>query len=1033
MNRSVPVWALAACLLLAVSAAAEEPPYLEFVRGLRARQLPDYAIQYLEKLRQNPPPGLADILPLEIARVRLDQALLEPDTGQRAARQRQAQADLEAFLQNHPNHPLSAEARLELARIPIQQARAQLNRARRRESKSAQHYALVSTRTQSVAAGQFVRAAAQQIHAHLARLSEPQTPQGQLERQSLTQAKLQAELEQGINLIDQAQTYVDESELLQRGELIKKAAALFHQLASRDSASPMAALARAWLMRCHQENGDPRAARQVYESLLKEEGEHVVAGKRLAACFLLRVIAEDPLKDAATEIRQAAESWLRDYPGYAYTPEGCGVRFELANAYTQLARRQHKQGAPPPAALKLYDEAQKLFHGLEETENDYKFLAREQRLSLLVTVSEERIRGDIHQLPDFECCFLRAQAEVARLARAEKEVTGAKLAGQRKKYLEDMISALNRGLALASAGVPVADLADARSLLAKAYWLAGDPYRAAVLGEEVARMHKDSWRAPLSGACAILAYAQILAGEQRAGSSAAELETERQRLRQLARYVEQTWPEDEAADVARHQRGSLLWSEKKYAEAVEVLAQIHSAYADTTSSLYLLALAARKAHEASVPPPAGKPSYHERALRALESIPEPPPSADAATLQAFVDAKLTLGGLVYSAKQHSRVRELAMDLTKVVAAAESKWDDQTYTEQRLRVLALSLLADYGQAEVDFQAGRYGEASARLDPILTRLKDPTQAVLFSQLKDPRLVHALLALALRAQVQQGNLERGRDILELLQKSAPENALEIQVQLVQQLRSQVQELRQQGQAGRERLEKTTANFAAFLDELGKQQDKLTRPETVLFLAQSYSNLDKHDRAIALLERLAEPVADAAPKNVQLYRAARLLYVRELRLDRRFDQARAVLKGILGTRERPGWGQQQLEAQKERIFLLQDQEAYSGQSGAIAAWNELMTQMQPRVGQDNKLKEQYFECYYQLTYCVFKNALKMSDPKRKREALHRAANLLVQLEISQPDRGGEVPSRLFEDLLQNEPLFKEKYLELKKGSPQR
>ncbi len=1029
MKRSLWVAAIAVSLVTVVTVAAEEPPHLEFARALRARQLPDYAIAYLEKLLENPPPNLAPFLPLEIAKARLDQALLEPDGRQRARRQAQARAELEALLKSHPNHPSAAEARLEIAGILVEQARRQLQRARRHETPASQRRGSLRARGQLQSAGQQIQAVTRELDLQLARYGDPLTPQMRFERQRLVQAKLQAELEQGINLVDQAQTYVEQSELLPRGEIIKKAAELFDKLAHRENANAVGALAQAWLMRCHQENGDPKAARRIYDTLLQQEGEPAQAAKRLAGFLLLRVIADDPLKNAAVEIRQAGENWLRNYRDYAHSPEGNGVCYELANAYVQLARRLYKQGAPPPTAQKLYDEALRLFRNLEGTENEYTSLARDQRLHLALNIAEERIRGDIHKLKTSEDCFLRAQAEASRLDKIEKGSSGPKVGEQRKKHLEDIITALQRGLHLADSSASAPDMIDAQYLLGKAYWLTGDSYRAAVLGEEVARFHQHSDRAPLASACALLAYAQLLAEQQRTGGTSEGLHTDRDRLNKLAQYVEQAWPDDTAADVARHQRGLLLWSAKKYSEAVEVLAQIHEDYADATHSLYLLALAAKRAHEAGVKPPGGQPAYPQRALAALERIPEPGAEVDTATLLAYLEAKLTLGAMLYNAHEHQRVQELAHTLARHVEAAAGMMDSKPLVEQRLRVLALCLLADYGQAEADYQAGRYGEACKRLDPILLRLQDPVQAGQFAEIKDPQLLRSVLALAVRAHVQQGNLSRGREVLELLQRSAPENAHEILVQLIQQLRAQMQELRQQGQAGKARLDKTIANFSAFLDELGKQHDKIPKPEMILFLAQSYSQLERHGRALELLERIAEPAAAATPQEVQLYRAARLLSVRELRLERKFDKAKEVLQSILGTPQRPGWGQQSLEAQKERILLLQDQEFYSGRAGAIFGWNELMAQLRPKIGQDNKYKEQYFECYYHLTYCVFKNALKMSDAKKQREALHLAANFIVQLEISQPDRGGELSRKLFEELLQQEPLLKAKYDELKKG----
>src|SRR5437016_3383881 len=94
---------------------AEEPPYVDFVRGLRARGWPDLALQYLESKSQNPPPELAAVLPLELAKTRLDLAATRADPSSRLAEQNRARAEFELFLKNNPKHPLAAEAGLEIA------------------------------------------------------------------------------------------------------------------------------------------------------------------------------------------------------------------------------------------------------------------------------------------------------------------------------------------------------------------------------------------------------------------------------------------------------------------------------------------------------------------------------------------------------------------------------------------------------------------------------------------------------------------------------------------------------------------------------------------------------------------------------------------------------------------------------------------------------------------------------------------------------------------------------------------------------
>src|SRR5438477_6946366 len=108
--------AILAFISLGVSAGgvAAEEPHLAFVQGLRNKHYPDLALEYLQKLSQNPPAEFAAFLPLELARTRLELAKLEPDLARRDVQYTQARGEFETFLQKNSNHPLAAEANFEI-------------------------------------------------------------------------------------------------------------------------------------------------------------------------------------------------------------------------------------------------------------------------------------------------------------------------------------------------------------------------------------------------------------------------------------------------------------------------------------------------------------------------------------------------------------------------------------------------------------------------------------------------------------------------------------------------------------------------------------------------------------------------------------------------------------------------------------------------------------------------------------------------------------------------------------------------------
>src|SRR5205823_11650572 len=133
MNRLCCVIAVA--LAMAAGVRAAEVDHLEFIRGLRARNYPDLALEYLDELAKKPglPPALGQQLPFERAKTLLDLASTEPEPGKQAALYAETQQQLEAFIRAHAASPLAAEANLELARILVQQAKAKLHKARLEE------------------------------------------------------------------------------------------------------------------------------------------------------------------------------------------------------------------------------------------------------------------------------------------------------------------------------------------------------------------------------------------------------------------------------------------------------------------------------------------------------------------------------------------------------------------------------------------------------------------------------------------------------------------------------------------------------------------------------------------------------------------------------------------------------------------------------------------------------------------------------------------------------------------------------------
>src|SRR5207253_3005111 len=115
-----------------------------------------------------------------------------------------------------------------------------------------------------------------------------------------------------------------------------------------------------------------------------------------------------------------------------------------------------------------------------------------------------------------------------------------------------------------------------------------------------------------------------------------------------------------------------------------------------------------------------------------------------------------------------------------LAKSIDRTDERIQEEFRIPVLSLGLYAKLGRGEIDYQAGRYSKAYELVAPVVKELTDPAKASQLAELKEknPQLLRAVLGFALRASVQDNKLNEGRQILDSMQKTFPENSREILV---------------------------------------------------------------------------------------------------------------------------------------------------------------------------------------------------------------------------------------------------------------
>jgi hypothetical protein len=1029
---------LAGALLLGGGlAVGQEPAHVEdlrFVQELRKQGRSDLALEYLQVLARKNDPILARELPLEAAKTRLEAAGEEPDSAKRLVLYTEARAEFDKFLKANPNHPRAAEARLDIARVILRQGKTLLSRARMQETEAGQTAEADKARATFVEAEKQLRAVSDELKKMVANFPPPKTPAEQAALKKLENDSREAELEVALTVFDQAMTYLNEgnTEVAQkRGAKVGEARKALEKIAGGDESSPVTWEARAWVGRCQDELGTPKDARVTYDSILRANTRAAVRGMRLARYFQILALKEtiDPAekKTLPATIIDKATRWLTDYPGYVNTPEGQGIRYELAQVYLEQA----EQMKIPRERDRLLDLARRQLRAIEQTEND--FTDRARRLKLNALARQKVFVRPVAELKSFEECYYRVQWEAMQMGEDAKKIKDDKeLEQARKARRKTIMAALERGLAQPDAKGSSLELNSARATMAY-YYLQDGKYREAIKwGEGFARGDPRSSQAATAAVYALQAYSQLIASREKDFATAEELKEDRDKMQSLAHYMEERWPRELAGDMARHEIAARLLREKNAPEAIKTLSAVTPSYPSYIYILYQLAETAFKANEEKEAPIPGDPpdGYRRRAMEALEKMPAPAADADPLNQLTYALGKKRLASELFKARKYKEMETVAKALQAKLPTlklnAKPEVDENTHKQIAFELGYLMYYVAYGEADAAFKAGKHDQVMALLDPVVNDLNANKAPALQKNLQ---LGMAILGMALRSSVQLGKLDRTEEVLKALQTLQAEEggargADAVLGQLIVLIRQQVEELRKKGNQAD--LKSATENFSRLLDGLVKRQ-KSPSPRFIMLLAECYSSMDQHKKAADQLEAIPEPKADAPMDERQMYNGSRLLLVRQLRQAggaANLEKAQKLLDEALGTKEKPGWGRRSIDVLKERVFLL---EASGDYVNAASQANQLIRMLLPKIASDNTMKEHYLELYFHQIYCIYKNGQGLTNQDQKDKAVHDAVRLIVDLEKKQDNFGSEASRKRFEDLLHQEPTLKEQYDKVK------
>jgi hypothetical protein len=1046
---------LAVLLILPWSVRADEPPavQLEFARKLRTRHYSDLALEHLARLAKTAPAEMQPDILLETARARINLAQdREPE--QRAPLFAQARKELEAFLAANGEHPEAAQARVEFSRLAALQGKALLSAALRQETRDVQIAGALRARQQFSDAGKELDAAVKQLGALQAKYAAAKSGPEKVLKDKADEAYQQVLLDRATNFLDQAETYIDEASdktLRERAEVIEEAKTTLKKIEEQNAKAPETTLARAWLVRCLQLTDAPKEASALFKKIMAETGNNAKPGQRLAWYFYIKGIPRDPafVKDQNKEIIKQASGWLKDFAAFRNTREGQQVRFELAKA--QVAEAQGQKGA---AAAKLLGPAEKDLALLAATDSEIAAQAGELQL----TLSVERVKDlPLEKIKGFDDCYLKARYEIyllqkmAEEAEKKKDADLAKLEAQRKAHLKQLLDALKHALRQADAKTPAQPLAEARTQLTFVYLLMGDAYRAAILGESLARAVPPTKRSATAAGYALDAYSAILS------EPTGNTEGTRTRLRALADFVlkdrSQQWSKDPVTPLARYQLALVSLREHKYGEAIDALEQLPPDFGSYALSQAQLALAAFGAAR-DAKNEREKAALQERGLKALERVAKLPAQADPRTVESYFIAQVEKGSVLYSRaaaalqkgdvpaalQKYGDMEKFAAGLLQQFEKLDVKLPAQLHEGLQNALLNLKKNAQYGLAGSEYRAGNFDKVLALTDEAVKAVKAQAQGDAPIVMKDYKVMGSLLGLNLRARVQKGAVAEAKDLLPLLRRLKGEDlendTTAVLQGLVQDLRGQVRALQEKAKtdpAAKKQLDAMALSFTAFLKELSRQADPKSMMQNLFFIANCYSSLAKHREAADLFAQIPEPKT-ADEKERATYWYIQLQRARELRLAgkdlleenktaeaaKTFTEAREALNRI-------PQNFRSLQVQQEEIFQLQDQNVYGT---AITRWAALMKSpsLAKRVATDNEAKRQYFDCFYHFIHCWYEYGKHNKVPAKQTEYIRKAADYIVRLESSPNQDGWQLIGERLNELLRTEPPLRAQYEQLKK-----
>lgn len=710
-------------------------------------------------------------------------------------------------------------------------------------------------------------------------------------------------------------------------------------------------------------------------------------------------------------------------------------------------------------AINHFDELAKLDGDLSE---------RARQISLSIKFRTLNVQGEMRTFDDFMMKALIHRRSVmeasAKLEEHGKKVAAAKgdptmvdalmvekkgIDDERKKALKDVVRSLNGALALADTKTPVNKVDDARYYLSGAYLAMGDAYRGVLVSEALARGRSGA-RSAEAATNALQTYGILVARDRNNVIL-------RQRMLDMASFVlsddsQRLWKEMPVTSMAHYQLGlSVRESDPK--KAIGHFMQIKATFPEfvfATSQGVFIAEAARADIKEKDPDNKKDLAWFIDAKRKLiDRLPKLNPQDESPTANAmYFFAKLERAKEMYSdaindlnAREELAAVKKCNDMRKYVTDLYGEFDKlkggdispDNREQLDFTIGVMKKYADLGIAEAKFRSDRpdrFDEVIKATQTVVNATLDKAKAAPAGQpirMRDYRITGDILGLALRANVQKGDVDKGKAILDVLQRLSGDNPDQkpgnVVAVLLVDISTQIDAMIKNNDKN---LATTKTNYLAFLDVIAKEYEKKGFDNnSALMLARAYNSLDVPTKSVEMFARITTKIdfnkkwdkknendAQAAARQAweaeaQRHWALQIEYIRVLRACKDTASLQKAEK-LADAMVKHDNARYKIQAMMEQNFILEDHKKWVE---AYQAWQKFL--QNPSISGENlrnpEVQKIYFPGYFYYTRAMYKMGILDPRIKKPQTFIDAAAKNIIKLETAKTKQGWEIAGPLF------------------------